>query len=287
MFDWEDFRHFAALARAGTLAGAARELKVDHATVGRRVASLEAALGLALVTRLARSYVLTPAGARIATFAAGFEEAAEAVARTVRAGASGTDARVVLSAPPAFATAVLAPALAKLHDLRPGLRVVLIGEARSASLARQEADVAIRLSRPTDTGYVARRAGTMRFAFHAAPGYCDRPERSWEFIGHDRTQGGLPQDELLRRVAGARPVILETNDLASQRSAAAAGIGIATLPDFLASGPPRLEEVPIPGGELLREMWIVIHADMRRSPPVRIVMDFLADLLGALPAGSG
>ncbi len=94
--------------------------------------------------------------------------------------------------------------------------------------------------------------------------------------------GGRLQNRLHR----GRPVILETNDLASQRSAAAAGIGIANLPDFLANGPPKLTKVPIPGGELLREMWIVIHADMRRSPPVRIVVDFLADLLGALPAGS-
>ena len=142
MSDWEDIRHFVALAREGTLSAAARTLGVDHATVARRVAALEASTGLKLVDRRARATTLTEHGRRIAAVAAPMEEAAFALSRTAQAAKPGIDGEVTISAPPNFASAVIAPQLVRLRQQHPGIRIKLIGEKRKASLGRREADLA-------------------------------------------------------------------------------------------------------------------------------------------------
>jgi DNA-binding transcriptional LysR family regulator len=171
MFDWEDLRHFGALAREHTLSAAARGLKVDHATVARRIAALEASLGIKLVDRRPRSYVLTADGKRIAALAARMEETSFAVGRAVRAVQPGLVGEVSISAPPLLASTLIAPRLAELRNAHPDIRVRLIGEKRSASLSRREADLAVRLSRPTEKRLVVRKIGAIAFMLYATPGY--------------------------------------------------------------------------------------------------------------------
>lgn len=84
MFDWEDMRHFIALAEAGTLSGAARALKVDHATVGRRVSALEQVFDTTLIERLPKRWVLTEAGQRVADLARGMQTQAHSLERAVK-----------------------------------------------------------------------------------------------------------------------------------------------------------------------------------------------------------
>jgi len=141
MIDWEDLRGFAALARHGTLSGAARALGVEHATIARRVAALEAGLGLRLVDRRGRKLMLTPEGLRVADSAGRMEAealAAERIALAARAELSG---RVTLSAPPALAAARLAAPLARLVERSPGLVIEVRGEKREALLDRREAAI--------------------------------------------------------------------------------------------------------------------------------------------------
>jgi len=281
MFDWEDLRHFAALAEAGTLSGAARRLRVDHATVGRRVASLEGALGIRLVDRLPRRCVLTEAGQRIAALAGEIGEQAHAIERAARGfQAPAVAGRVTLSAPPIFASHFLAPRLAPLRQQHPLLRLVLSGEAASVSLSRQEADLAIRLGRPQEHSSIVRRLGAMRFGLYAAQHYRALAEPGgWEFVAYSPALDHLPQQQWLRTVAGERPVVFEAGDLASQHAAVRSGVGVAALPCFLAAhdmGLVRLAaETPAP----VRELWLVVHADLRRAPAIRAVMDFVAALV--------
>src|ERR1700712_2658673 len=108
MFDWEDMRHFVALAETGTLSGAARALKVDHATVGRRVSALEQVFDTRLIERLPKRWVLTEAGRRVATLAEARQVRAPSRERAVKAQHSPLSGTVTLSTPPAFATHVLA-----------------------------------------------------------------------------------------------------------------------------------------------------------------------------------
>ncbi len=281
MFDWEDLRHFVALAEAGTLSGAARRLRVDHATVGRRVASLEGALGIRLIDRLPRRCVLTEAGQRIAALAGEIGEQTHAIERAARGfQAPAVVGRVTLSAPPIFASHFLAPRLAPLRQQHPLLRLVLSGEAASVSLGRQEADLAIRLGRPQERSSVVRRLGAMRFDLYAAQHYraLDKPN-GWEFIAYSPMLDHLPQQQWLRKIAGERPVVFEAGDLASQHAAVRSGVGVAALPRFLAANDTGLVRLAAETPAPVRELWLVVHADLRRAPAIRAVMDFVAALV--------
>lgn len=276
MFDWEDLRHFAALAREHTLSAAARGLKVDHATVARRIAALEASLGIKLVDRRPRSYVLTADGERIAALASRMEEASFAVGRAVRAAQPGLAGEVSISAPPLLASTLIAPRLAELRKTHPDIHVRLIGEKRSASLSRREADLAVRLSRPTEKRLVVRKIGAIAFLLYATPDYllAHEPE-SFEFIGYDQSLDEVPQQRWLKAAAGGRAIVLRTDDIDSQRAAARAGVGIAALPRYLGDADTALVPLDVRMKSVSRDVWLVVHGDLRRAAPVRAVMAFL------------
>jgi DNA-binding transcriptional LysR family regulator len=280
MSDWEDIRHFVALAREGTLSAAARTLGVDHATVARRVAALEASTGLKLVDRRARATLLTEDGRRVAAVAAPMEEAAFALSRTAQAAKPGVDGEVTISAPPNFASAVIAPQLVRLRQQHPGIRIKLMGEKRRASLSRREADVALRLSRPVETGLFMRKIGSFGFSLYGAPAYLNKtPPHAFAFIGYDASMAESPQEVWLRAVIGEREVVLRTNDLETQIAAARSGLGIAALPHYLGEGDPRLQRHDVPGRPVSRDVWLLVHRDLRQVPPVRAVMEFLVSCL--------
>jgi DNA-binding transcriptional LysR family regulator len=281
MFDWEDLRHFVALARYGALSEAARRLEVDHATVGRRVASLEKALALRLVDRLPRRYSLTPDGQAIAGLASEIEQSAFAIERMARGLTSRLSGKVQVSAPPAFASQFLARRVCLLRQRHPGIELVLAGDKRSVSLGRREADLAIRLSRPQERGGYARKIGSLRFAFYAARGYAEgRPAEAFEFVGYDDDLEHLPQERFLHDFAGERPFVFHSNDMVSLQAAARDGLGVALLPSFMAETDEALVRLPGPRHAFSRELFLVVHGDLRRSPPIRAVMDFLAEAIG-------
>src|ERR687887_1965607 len=115
MADWEDVRHFLAVAQSGTLSGAARKLKVDHATVSRRLAALEAALDVRLVDRLPRSCRLTAVGRQVLARAVEMEAGADGIDRLAKAAHAPLAGRVTLSAPPVLVTHLLADHLARFR----------------------------------------------------------------------------------------------------------------------------------------------------------------------------
>jgi len=280
MRDWENLRHFVALAREGSLSAAARSLGVDHVTVARRVAALEADTGLKLVDRRARSYHLTDDGRRIAATAMPMEDAAFAVARAVQAARSGPRGEIAISAPPSLANALIAPQLARLRRQHPDIRITLIGEKRAASLGRREADVALRLSRPPEPGLIARKIGSFGFSLYGSPAYLkDTPRPAFSFIGYDASMDGAPQEMWLKTVAADSAIVVRTSDLENQAAAARTGVGLAVLPHFLGDPDPGLRRYAITPAPPRRDVWLLVHRDLRRTPLVRAVMDFLTDCI--------
>lgn len=275
--DWDDLRHFVAVARLGSLSAAARELRVEHTTVARRVDALEARLGVRLFDRLARGWRPTVEGERLLEPARRLEDDALAFERQALGSAplSGT---VRLSVPPSLATHLLARDLEALRGGHAGIVLELVAETRSASLDRREADLALRLQRPSAPGLVLRRVGELRYAAYATPAYlAARAPPDWRFLGYDDSLRGVPQQQWLERRAGARPFALRSNELAVIHAAAAAGAGIAALPAFLGAADPALVQVDLGGAPPPRTLWLVMHADVRRAPRVAAV----ADALGA------
>jgi DNA-binding transcriptional LysR family regulator len=280
MADWEDLHHFVTLAREGTLSAAARTLGVDHVTVARRVAALEQSTGLKLVDRRSRATVLTDDGKRIAAVAAPMEEAAFAVGRAAQAAKPGVDGEVSVSAPPNFASSVIAPQLVRLRAQHPGIHIKLIGEKRKASLGRREADIALRLMRPVEGGLYVRKIGSFGFSLYGAPGYLEKtPPHALNFIGYDASMAESPQEIWLRTIIGEREVVLRTNDLETQVTAACSGLGVAALPHYLGDRDPRLQRYPVSGRSISRDVWLAVHRDLRQVPAVRAVMEFLVSCL--------
>lgn len=279
--NWDDLRHFSALASAGSLSAASRMLGVEHATVARRITSLEEHLGVKLIDRRGRRWKLTSEGERIAAIAERMETEAQAVRRTADGARSVLSGTVTISAPPALALAFLTQPLVALQARHPGLTIRILGEARTASLGRSEADIAIRLSRPEDGDLTIARLGHMSFRLYASPDYlASTKEDAWRFIGYEGRSPRAPQQAAAERFAGSRPFAFFASNLEIQQAAARAGGGIAALPDFMAQSDPGLIAAA-PDELISRDIWFVVHSDLRRSGPVRAILGKLREAFAA------
>jgi DNA-binding transcriptional LysR family regulator len=276
MVDWEDIRHFLAVGQSGTLSGAARSLDVDHATVSRRLAALEAALDVRLVDRLPRSCRLTVVGKQVFEQAVEMQAGADTINRLAKAAHAPLAGRVSLSAPPVLVAHLLAEQLARFRADYPHIRLSLSAQGQRVSLSRREADVAVRLVRPNETGSMARKIGRMAFGLYAHRAYAhlSAPER-WQFIAFDQSFSDRAQQQWLLGIAGNRPIACELNHIGEHLIAARAGAGVAGLPCFL--GDRDLDLVRINQGvpSFTRDIWLVVHRDLRKAPAVRAVMDFV------------
>ncbi|MEO6918743.1 MAG: LysR family transcriptional regulator [Collimonas sp.] len=275
---WDDIRFYLAVAREGSLSGAARLLDVEHSTVARRVAALEGRIGVRLFDRLPRSWALTAEGEALLIAAKRIEN--EALAFSRGAAATSTEHGTVrVSAPPAFASHFLMPHLAACSTRWPGITLDLVSEVRTANLHRREADLSLRFMRPTEPGLAARKLGELNFRLYAAPAWLDIPEADWRFLGYGEPLDQVPHQQWLSGFAGARPFVLRSNDLNALRQACGAGLGLAMLPAFLAHGDNTLVEIPATGLPLAREIWSVVHPDVRHSPRVRLIAGLVAELI--------
>jgi DNA-binding transcriptional LysR family regulator len=279
MKNWDDIRYFLELGRVGSLSQAARWLKVDHSTVARRIGALERRMGLKLFDRLARGYVLTEEGQRLLAAAERVEDEAIALGRLAGSASAEPGGVVRVAAPPVVASAFIAPHLRPFRDRHPAIRIELVGGAPAANLERREADLAVRLSKPDDGRLVARRIGRLGYGFYAARDYlAARKPAERDYIGYDSSLEHVPQQRLLMKQTRGRPLAFTANDLASLYQAARAGLGIAAIPHFLAAEDPLLKRLPLDAGGADREIWLLVHPDLRRSPRVRMVMDFMIAL---------
>lgn len=275
---WDDLRVFLALARHGSLSATARALRVNHATVARRIGSLEATLGRALFERRADGYPLTEAGRAILDEAARMEDAASAIARATEA--PGLGGIVRLSAAPSFVEGYLAERLAAWGARHPGVRLELGGETAARSLARREIDIGLRLSRPRDGALVFRRIAIVDYAIYAAPSLRERVAsgEKLRFAGFDEASAQLPEALWLTRAFPTATIAFRCNTLLGQAAAARAGAVAALLPRYLVADDPVLAPLAVRPAPLSRDLWLATRADAARSPAVAAVADFLVAL---------
>jgi DNA-binding transcriptional LysR family regulator len=284
-FDWNDLRYFLAVHREGTLAGAARSLRVQHSTVGRRLEGLEATLGAVLFARTPDGFVLTDAGAEILEFAEQAERSLVLVERRARASDERIEGIVRLTASESFST-FLVRRLALLRERHPKLVVEILTGNRAFDLARGEADLALRIAATTQSELTCKHVGDAGWSMYASESYIARrgmPPSATNLAGHDV----IGFDESLAQVPGALwlsqhdagvQVILRGNSILSVLNAAIVGMGIALVPCFLAEAEPTLSRL---APEVLgsREIWLVFHPDVARIPRVRQVIDFVTETI--------
>jgi DNA-binding transcriptional LysR family regulator len=278
--DWQDLRYFLALARTGSLSAAARELGVDHATVSRRVAAFEKALGVRLIHRLPRRAELTQDGRAVAALGTDVEAQVQRIERRVRGTALSLIATVRVSAPPAIAARLIVPHVAAFLRINPGVTIMLSGRSNMVALDRGEADVAVRLIRPEDPHLLVSRIGRAPFGLYGTPALASLPSQKWRFVAYDESLEHLPQQKWLKSFAADRPIVFRASDLFGQLEAVRTGVGGAVLPHFMAELEPTLVLLPSGSTPPTREIWLATYPDLKRSAAVRLVMDFLTETIG-------
>lgn len=291
--NWDDLRYVLALARAGSLARAAKALQVDHTTVGRRVEAAETALGVRLFTRTTTGLVPTADADRLLEPMRQVEESVHALERAADARVDRLEGKVRVTSPETFGISYLAPRLAAFGIEHPGLVVELVPAGEVLDLGRREAELAVRPFRSKHESLVVKRAGSVAYALYASRVYLARhPVRSREALA-DHPIAGSPADgeveaTWLRRLSPrARPRFLSTSTL-TLLAAARASAGLAVLPRYLGDADPTLRRIPMPD-EPVEPLWLTVHRDLREAPRVRALLDFLAATIAAdapLLAGS-
>ncbi|MFT3765452.1 MAG: LysR family transcriptional regulator [Minicystis sp.] len=284
MFDWSDLRVFLTVHRAGSFTAAARELKLDQTTVGRRIAALEAALGTKLFHRGREGLSLTPAGDEALDFARRIDEQAAALDRHVRGRDHGAAGAVRLTTLESFGGRFLGPRLGALRARFPAIVLDLHTDNRALNLSRREADLAVRFGKPSQPGLVAKKIGAVAYAVYASAAYVaehGRPEgveqlRAHAILGFDDDLATTPEASWLARIA-AGSMVIRSNSVAVLEAAAAAGAGLAVLPCYLGDARADLVRVISPDEVLSRDLWLVVHAELSALARIRAVADFVTE----------
>lgn len=284
--DWDDIRFFLAAARTGSLAAAARQLGTHQPTVGRRIDGLEKRLGVRLFQRHAQGLTLTDEGQHILLAAESMAEAAATLQRSSGFEDKEIRGSVRIAAPSGLAVHVVAPALPVLHERFPNLDVVLQPSASSADLTHGEADVAVRLYRPTAGELVVRRVGNMGFGLYGSPSYlqqhgspqstADLPQHA--VIGYGVQLRHLEESLWLESMAKGARYLLRSDDTHARLAAAESGLGLGVLPHVLAQRSPRLLRVLETVDAPPKTIWLVVHRDLRHIARVRAVFDWLDEV---------
>lgn len=284
--DWTDFAYFLVLARAGTLRAAARELRVAPTTVARRVASLEATLGAPLFVRGAGGLAPTAAARELAERGREVEARMVALARRTATARGPVAGEVRVSATEIVTSEIVAPAMADLLRQHPALRVTLRVDPRVVSFARDDAEIGVRMVRPTGARLVARKVATVGLGLYATRAYLAQPGRRGlaedRFLGYDDSYGRIPEVVWFEARGLAGAIVLRTASTRALLAATVAGAGVGLLPDFLAARTPELVRVeplaPLP----VRRIYLVTHEDLRRRPAVDAVWAHLVEAFAFL-----
>jgi DNA-binding transcriptional LysR family regulator len=285
--NWDDLRYFLAVHRAGSTNGAARHLNVEHTTVGRRLTALEEAVGARLFLRTKQGAKPTAAAARILAFAEAAERSALAIERVAGASDRRIAGVVRLTTSEAFGGYLIGK-LSRLHDRHPDLKIDLHTGNVVLDLMRGEADVAVRFAATPQPDLVRRRIGEMPWALYASSDYLARRPlgaaldglSGHDLIGLEKGLAQSPGAQWIGEYGGAANIPLVANSLVAALDAAAAGMGLAVAPRFLAADKPLLRCVSTEGFGA-HAVWVVFRRDVGRLARVRAVVDFVVGLVAA------
>lgn len=278
--DWDDLKYVLETVRHGGLSGAARALGVNHATVSRRIASVEAAMGALLFDRLPSGYTPTDAGRDAARTAEAMEAAQGELSRQIGSRDQALSGKLMITAPQLLIEHVLAPILVDFCALHPEIELHVSAANEPLNLAQREADVAIRVADAPPENLHGVRIAELCAAAYVSAVYGARLTKgaplSWLQIGSDgvpaQVRAGWPEARI-----GAT-----FDDMVAMRGAVRAGLGAARLPCFVGDRDPlliRLSGVPIFAKS---PIWVLTHADLRKVARIEVFTSFAAARLRGL-----
>jgi DNA-binding transcriptional LysR family regulator len=280
-YDWNDIVYFLAVARHKNLGRAAKVLKVDHTTVGRRVRELERSLGANLFKRSRTGFALTEIGTRLLRHAEGMENQANALTETVGVGVDAGGA-VRIATMEGIGSFYLTARLGAFRQQHPGIQVELITDTRMLDLTRREAEVFVTFFRPPGRSLQTTKAGEFRVSLFASDAYVARhgePKKTADLEPHDFIDFideyiSVSENRWLSDVYRPANIVFRSTSLVAQYAAVTSGQGIAMLPSFVAANNPSLTPV-LPELSTVRDIWISTHEDTLHVSRVKEVVKFL------------
>lgn len=295
MSELDDIRSFLAVVETGGFSRAAQRLGLAKSVVSRRVTRLEEELGAQLLSRNTRGISATEAGTdfklRAERILAELEEAREAIARK----AGGVAGRLRVAMPLTFGSRHVAPLLGELAQLYPRLEIEVEATDRFVDLIGERFDAAIRIGALKDSSLIARQVAPIHAALVASPGYLERrgaPQTPADLAGHECLiyTGTSDPDWTFRnrqRLVAIRPSgRLRSDNGDTLCEWAAAGLGIALLPTFIASADirqgrlvPIMQDYQLPA----RSLHVVRPAGAHLPGKVRALIDLMVERFGGTP----
>ena len=278
--DWDDLRIFHAIARAGSLTAAAHRMGVNQSTVSRRLAALEKRLGARVLNRRAGGVSLTAAGEELLERADAIAEEFDRIERGVAGRDTRLTGRLRVTCTDNFAYNFVVAQVARFLNMHPGIEVDLITDYQHLSLARREADVAIRTTTKPPETLVGRRLFRAALAAYGAPALVaalppDPDPASLDWIGYrSEAYNRLMITEHFPTAAIRHRV--ESNLI--RNAMAREGVGVAVTGCFAGDPDPGLVRVyPEPITDADMDLWVLTHPDLARVARVRAFLTFIAD----------
>ncbi len=288
--DWTYLQSFIAVTRHGSLSAAGKALGASQPTMGRHVSALEDKLGLKLFERTATGLVLTDSGLEILQYAEQMGGIADQLALVASGRSQAIAGTIRITASDVMATYILPKILTALHLAEPEIEIELIASDRTENLLQREADIAVRMYRPTQADIYARKVGELAIGMFAAHDYIDRrglPSTVEDFLHHD-VIGYDRSDQIIHgmRAAGLTvdrhffPMRCDNQIVCWQMVVAGFGIGFNQL--NLGAAEPRVRQILVDTQLPALPIWLTAHSELKTSLRQRRVFDFLAQHLKML-----
>jgi DNA-binding transcriptional LysR family regulator len=278
MLNWDDLRFLLAVARSGSMSGAARELDVNHATVIRRVRNLEEQLGSRLFERTGHSYAITPAGQVAVDAAERMEAQSVGVERQVVGQATALSGTIRVTGVEPMGRTFLLPAIREFTALYPDITIDLSLSQRAYDLGMREADIAFRVTDEPPLDLIGKKLATLKLGVYTRAGTPLDPGQIHEIISieHLKKQGYDWEEQYFSEAR----VSLVTDSPAVAADAVLLGFGATMLPLVMGEMDPGLARIPdiptIKGSEI----WLLTHADVRTNVRMRVFRDFMQEYFG-------
>lgn len=282
--NWDHLRVFLIIARSGQILSAARYLKLDHATVSRRLTDLEQSLGAKLIDRTPAGCVLTHAGRQLFQTAERMESEILLTQSTLGNSDDAISGVVQIGTPDGFGIYFLTPQLGALVDQYPALTIRLVPMPKIFSVTKREVDIAITLERPDDGRLICRKVVDYRLRLYASNKYLERSSALSspdDFKSHTlvTTLSDIlwsPTIDYFGAQTTSWRSRFECANLVGQFEAVKCGMGVAVLPDFVASAVAGLNVV-LPEMRFMRTYWMITHPDSKGIKRLAIVSNMIIE----------
>jgi DNA-binding transcriptional LysR family regulator len=280
--NWDDVRIFLAVARSGQILAASKRLALNHATLSRRLTALEEALGTRLFIRRTNGCELTAEGEGFLASA----ERMETEMLTAQSRLGRTAGTVRIGAPDGFGVSFLAPRMGRLIERHPELKIQLVPVPRAFSLSSREADIAITLERPEQGRLVSSKLTDYTLGLYASRAYLEAhgaPDDAEALKSHRRI--GYVEDLIFTPSLNFTGEVMrnwnagfEISSATGQTEAVLSGAGIGILHNYIARQYADLVRV-MHDTSIQRTYWTIFHESARDLARIRIVADFLHEIV--------